>query len=219
MLINILVLLLFMEKTTAYFLIILSAVVIYSFSSSYTGQIARSGGRYDYVYDDTQTNTFRVVAEPTTQTYIPSTYYDMKKYDMKKSKTFTITGNTTNHTTCLFNTCTVVSGPGSNQCWPVGSSCGNFTNVSSATPAPLFTPGCTDTDSPFYPTINYFVKGTTTVTFNNGFQTSQTDFCNFTLGSNILQERFCTSAIAQFISSNTVNCNLFNMTCSNGRCV
>ena len=207
-----------MEKSTAYILIILAAVVVYGFSQSYTGQIARSAGQEIYeampapslpsregvnpIYNE-QT---QFVARIPSRKYIPA--------EPQSRSTLRITANSTNHTSCISNTCVVVSGPGTNQCWPPGSLCGT-----SAVPAPLFQPGCTDTDTSNYPTINYFVRGTATVTFNNGFQTSQTDFCNFTLGSNTLQERFCTSAIAQFISSNTVNCNQFNMTCSIGRCV
>jgi len=191
-----------MEKTTAYFLIILSAIVIYSFSSSYTGQIARNPSSKDYVTSLSPGGQLVYTAPQPSRDYIPR-----QQATQSRPKSLTLTGNTTNatnHTACLFNTCTVVSGPGSNQCWPVGSSCG-------VTVAPIV--NCVDTDTNNYPTINFFVRGTATQ--NSPFYASYTDTCNTQI---LLKEYYCNSPTGT-ISPMGVNCTQFNMTCSAGRCL
>lgn len=213
-----------MEKTAAYILILLSAIVIYGLSQNYVGQVSRSNPGIIASYGEGTGQPIYVapappLREPVRQeaVYAPS----------RPPRTLTMTGNTTNqtnHTACVSNTCTVVSGPGPNQCWPQGSFCG--LSVAPALLIPLNPPGCTDTDKQTYPTINYFLKGTATVTWPNSQQFSQTDICNFTAGPNVLTERFCTTANTLYIVSYNINCaqlvnnmTQFNMTCSNGRCI
>jgi len=188
-----------MEKTSAYVLILLTVLVIFGLSQNYVGQVPRTltDNRYETTYEGVESGTFQVVAKPTEQTYIP------------RQKPAYITGNTTNqtnHTACISNTCRIVLGPGPNQCWPIGSSCGII-----VTPAPIV--NCVDTDTNNYPTINFFVKGTATQ--DSPFYASYTDTCNTPI---LLKEYFCNSPNGT-ISPIGVNCTSFNMSCSNGRCV
>lgn len=233
-----------MEKTSAYALILLSAIVVYGFTSSYTGQIARSGGNYYSEYGG-ESGTFQVYAKIPGE---PSPARQIQVYapTVTRPQSYQI-GNNTNHTTCLNNACVVVSGPGTNQCWPPGSLCGNLcgngvinpgeqcdppgntfqclggglclSNCQCGSPPTNKTrlnPGCYDTDTATYPTINYFVKGTVTIRLSTGATFSSTDSCNNTV---TLNEKYCVSPYTQAITGILTNCTQFNMACSNGRCV
>ena len=76
-----------------------------------------------------------------------------------------------------------------------------------------YTYRCTDTDSAIYPTINYNVKGTSTVTRSDGkIMYTNTDYCT----ESTLTEYFCITQNSQSISKGN---NICQYGCGNGACL